>query len=147
MDCKKKEEDAESVVSDSCWEPRHHSESRKWLIRDAAYKLPRDDNTETKSKFVTQQSKERHFLGARRSRIIDKYTKEIAEQLIKEQNPPIVVEDYCTEYDSNYLLANFDPNKKDTNEDLYRKYPLYSTETHFRKSQQFTRELCGDTNF
>ncbi|KAK4881653.1 hypothetical protein RN001_004972 [Aquatica leii] len=107
-----KDDDKDTVVSDSCWEPQHRTDSRKWLIRDGSYKLPREDASETRITYQVPQPDDRKYQGIRRIRHRDKMVEKITNDLIEEEKAAPPVEAYCTEYDANFHYPNYDPNKE-----------------------------------
>ncbi|KAK4881646.1 hypothetical protein RN001_004965 [Aquatica leii] len=168
------EVDKESDIFDNCWDPKHRTDSRKGLIRDAYYKQPRVLASEMRSNYTFPENQERFFVGIRRGKNMDKFAEEIGNKMIKERNLPATIEEYCTEYDSNFLYTNFDPNKKpERNTELFSKYPLYTSEPFtfykytldqdirgearlfghtyskrpFKKNTRFTKEMSGDSSY
>ncbi|KAF5305444.1 hypothetical protein FQA39_LY01535 [Lamprigera yunnana] len=157
MDCEK-EEDRDSVISDSCWDPQHHTESRKWLLRDTSYKKPFPLISETKSEYQCPAEDDRQYKGVseatvhvvttfsywkvckfsfgellvmlivitvvvnpmyreymngiRRTREKMRAVEEVTNEIIEEYRKPPSIQPYCSEYDSNYYIDDYDPHKK-----------------------------------
>ncbi|KAB0800664.1 hypothetical protein PPYR_06403 [Photinus pyralis] len=174
MDCNKIEEDKDSVVSDRCWEEKHKGDSRKWLIRDGSRRNSSGQASVMRADYIFPESDERYFIGKRRAMIKQKLFEEVAYEIIDESKVPPPVEEYCTEYDTQFHYPQYDSNKKvERNTELFLKYPLYSSEaatfykcqlnkcprgeaaidgytsskTPFRKCSEFTKEQSGDLSF
>lgn len=127
-----KDEDDDESIREECWVSHSKNDSRKWLIRDASYKKIKQPLCSTMRATYTYpyfQEKGTENIGDRKASLLKKFQEEAEEEVLREQNPKPEIEDYCTEYDSNFQSENFVSNEESflENKEEYLKYPLYSS--------------------
>ncbi|XP_050310754.1 uncharacterized protein LOC126746503 [Anthonomus grandis grandis] len=125
----KGDEDNERLL-EKCWREDYKGASRKWLIRDASGMVPRAPLCSTmKESYVYPTEKDDKPIGIRKKTLIKKLYEEATAEVLEEQAAHEEPNDYCTEYDGNFKIDNFQTDKAFylKEPDLQLKYPLYNS--------------------
>ncbi|GJQ88316.1 SPAG8 [Trypoxylus dichotomus] len=120
-----------SDTSESCFKERYSGDSRKWIIRDASYRLPKGPLMSTmKAEYgMPLKEEQRTKIGKRRALLEQTLYDEINEKIVQENQVPPPIEEYCSTYDLTFQIPGFKPKMKTYGDqpELYEKYPLYSS--------------------
>ncbi|KAK9880230.1 hypothetical protein WA026_010104 [Henosepilachna vigintioctopunctata] len=124
-------QDDDSIISEKFWKENHRGDSRKWLMRDGQKKIPPYRIYSTmKASYRLPVEDVHENIGKRRSLLIKECYRKAYEEVMEDRAKPPPVVEYCTEYDGNYHIPNFEcisENVYNQNSDLYQKYPLYGS--------------------
>ncbi|VEN48667.1 unnamed protein product [Callosobruchus maculatus] len=129
------EEDNESIL-EKCWVGKSKNDSRKWLIRDASFTLPKEplaSTTRAAYLYPQVQDESENSIGQRTKEMLQRFEEEAIQEIMQEKNVDCTI-DYCTEYDGNFNGSGFQVRDRiyEADQDIYKKYPLYrSTPTSF----------------
>ncbi|XP_041980742.1 uncharacterized protein LOC121734286 [Aricia agestis] len=101
--------------------------SRSWILQDG--RPAEAQGSEMHNSYGIHKASAYPSEGIRKRMLRDLYWKEMYEQVIKEMSSPQPIQEYCTEYDANYIKANFEPRKLEeaADKNMHLKYPLYGT--------------------
>ncbi|CAH2006450.1 unnamed protein product [Acanthoscelides obtectus] len=157
LDCEKakdeKDRDDNESLPEQCWVSTSKNDSRKWLIRDASYTLPKEppaSTTRTTYLYPQVRDETENIIGQRTKEMLRRFEEEAVQEIIKETSVDCTV-DYCTEYDGNFNGSGFQVRDKvyEADQEIYKKYPLYSSTPtsfySFKLSKDPRRLLAGHT--
>nr|CAH7722124.1 unnamed protein product [Callosobruchus chinensis] len=157
FDCNKSKDENIGENNESslerCWVGKSKNDSRKWLIRDASFTLPKEppaSTTRATYLYPRVRDESENSIGQRTKEMLQRFEEEAIQEIIEEKNVDCTV-DYCTEYDGNFNGSGFQVSDRiyEAGEDTYKKYPLYkSTPTSFysfRLSKDPRGPLAGHT--
>lgn len=118
--------------SEKCWKATYKNASRKWLIQDASPKMSPDNLYSTMKdsyRYIEQTDTLSKTIGQKKELLLKKFEQEAIKEVMEECQVPPTLEEYCTEYDRNFSMTNYEPDEDffKRNGDLYIKYPLYSS--------------------
>ncbi|XP_050669948.1 uncharacterized protein LOC126968840 [Leptidea sinapis] len=100
--------------------------SRPWILQDGR-EVP-TKGSEMRDNYRTPK-KPPHLEGIRKRMLKDFFWEQMLDEVIDELATSQPVEDYYSEYDSNYVRENFEPRNLEHTVDrtMHLKYPLYGT--------------------
>lgn len=106
---------------------------RRWILRDGSGEKSYGSVCSTMKdsyRHMKDQDEVGEIIGRKRELLLMKFEEEAIKEIIEECQNPITIEEYCTEYEKNFNKS--DASKPDDNllqkqEDLSKKYPLYSS--------------------
>ncbi|KAJ0175247.1 hypothetical protein K1T71_009388 [Dendrolimus kikuchii] len=100
--------------------------SRPWILQDGR-QVP-GMGSEMRENFKIPK-KAPHREGIRKRMLTDFFWEQMLEEVIEELATSQPVQEYCSEYDANYIKENFEPRNLEVtaDKDIHLKYPLYGT--------------------
>ncbi|XP_057657867.1 uncharacterized protein LOC130894870 [Diorhabda carinulata] len=122
--------DVEDRLLEKCYVEKYKGDSKPFLIRDASYMYPRDVDCSTmKASYLSPIQNDRSALGVKKSQLLKQFEEEARNEVLQEVDAPIPPGDYVTVYNRYFRKDGFEPDDEfyTRNEDLYKKYPLYSS--------------------
>ncbi|XP_072383276.1 uncharacterized protein [Diabrotica undecimpunctata] len=144
--------DVEDDILEKCWVESYKGDSKPFLIRDGSFVYPREKDCSTmKSAYQYPVPDNRTALGVRKSKLLKQFEEEAIKEVTDEAKPPALTGDYDSVYNRFFRKDGFEPDDEfyTRNEELYKKYPLYSslptTFTSFKLKQDKNKKPDGVT--
>lgn len=123
-------EEKNCIQIDDGDERENVKEDRKWILRDGSGENIYSSVCSTMKdsyRFMKDQDEFGEIIGRKRELLLKKFEEEAIKEIIEECQNPITIEEYCTEYDRNFNISDFEPDDREKHNDLFKKYPLYSS--------------------
>ncbi|XP_050350091.1 uncharacterized protein LOC126773305 [Nymphalis io] len=100
--------------------------SRPWILQDGRQVPGRGSEMRDNYKIPKKSS---HTEGIRKRMLTDFFWEQMLDEVIEELATSQPVDEYCSEYDANFVKDNFEPRNLEITADknMHLKYPLYGT--------------------
>lgn len=120
------------IQIDDEYEIENEKDDGKWILRDGSDESAYGSLCSTMKdsyRYMKHKDEIGEIIGHKREILLKKFEEEAINEIMEECQNAVTIEEYCTEYDKSFNIPGFEPDdtvfKKQ--EDLYKKYPLYSS--------------------